>query len=334
MATVDCDAVILGGGHNGLVAASYLADAGMDVLLLERRDLLGGACATEELFPGYRFSSCSYICHLLQDRVIDELGLREHGFDVYHLDPSRYQPFPDGSALRLWDDLERSQAELARFSQRDAEAYPEWLSFWKRAAGIIYPYFLTPPPTVSEIASRVRGTPDEALLDRLLTTSMTDLVTDFFESDQAQGAFIQAQDVGDPAASGSAWCYAYIKCNVFGRPENVGIVKGGNGRNRQRPRQGGAGARCGFADERGGGTNPGQKRKRVWRGACRRYGDPQPDRGLQRGSEAYVPEVAAARGAGCAISGAGESSENKDGISEIPRGAHGPAGFREGRIGL
>ncbi len=229
MAMVDCDAVILGGGHNGLVAASYLADAGMDVLLLERRDLLGGACATEELFPGYRFSSCSYICHLLQDRVIDELGLREHGFDVYHLDPSRYQPFPDGSALRLWDDLERSQAELARFSQRDAEAYPEWLSFWERAAGIIYPYFLTPPPTVSEIASRVRGTPDEALLDRLLTTSMTDIVTDFFESDEAQGAFIQAQDVGDPAATGSAWCYAYIKCNVFGRPENIGIVKGGMG---------------------------------------------------------------------------------------------------------
>ena len=229
MAMVDCDALILGGGHNGLVAASYLADAGMDVLLLERRDLLGGACATEELFPGYRFSSCSYICHLLQDRVIDELGLREHGFDVYHLDPSRFQPFPDGSALRLWDDLDRSQAELARFSRKDAEAYPEWLAFWERAAGIIYPYFLTPPPTISEIAARVRGTEDEALLDRLLTTSMTDLVTGFFESDHAQGAFIQAQDVGDPAAPGSAWVYTYIKCGVFGRPENVGIVKGGMG---------------------------------------------------------------------------------------------------------
>ena len=161
MSTVDCDALILGGGHNGLVAASYLADAGMDVLLLERRDLLGGACATEELFPGYRFSSCSYICHLLQDKVIDELALREHGFDVFHLDPSRFQPFPDGSALRLWDDLERSQEELARFSRKDAEAYPEWLAFWERAANIIYPYFLTPPPTLGAIASRLEGTPDE-----------------------------------------------------------------------------------------------------------------------------------------------------------------------------
>ena len=75
----------------------------------------------------------------------------------------------------------------------------------------------------------MRGTDDEALLDRLLTTSMTDLVTGFFESDQARGAFIQAQDVGDPAAPGSAWVYTYIKCGVFGRPENVGIVKGGMG---------------------------------------------------------------------------------------------------------
>ena len=223
------DAVILGGGHNGLVAAGYLAGAGLDVVVLERREVLGGACTTEELFPGYRFSACSYICHLLQTKVIEELGLREHGFEVYRLHPSRFQPYPDGTRLLVWDDVAKTQEEIARFSRRDAENYPDWLAFWERAAGMIYPYFLTPPPTVSEIAERVRGTDDEALLDRLLTASMVDIVTEFFESEAVRGAFIQAQDVGDAAAPGSAWCYAYVKCNTFSKPENVGIVKGGMG---------------------------------------------------------------------------------------------------------
>ena len=76
-AMTDYDAIIIGGGHNGLVAAAYLAQAGQSVLVLERRDMVGGACVTEELFPGYRVSSCAYICHLLQAKVIDDLRLRE-----------------------------------------------------------------------------------------------------------------------------------------------------------------------------------------------------------------------------------------------------------------
>jgi phytoene dehydrogenase-like protein len=223
------DAIIIGGGHNGLVCAAYLAEAGLDVLLLERREVLGGACVTEELFPGYRFSACSYYCHLLQTKVINDLDLRRHGFEVSHLDPQKCFVLPDGRALFLWDSVEQTQESLARFSSRDARAYPRWVAFWKRAAGLIHPYFLTPPPTIAEVYAGLRTHEDRELLDTLLTTSMRELVQEHFEDDAVRGAFIHAHDVGDPAAAGSAWCLAYIKCNEMTPHENIGIVTGGMG---------------------------------------------------------------------------------------------------------
>ena len=100
------DAVVVGGGHNGLVAATYLARGGLKVLVLERRPMVGGACVTEELFPGYRLSSCSYICHLLQEKVIRDLDLPRHGFKVFPLEPARFHPFPDGRHLVVWEDVD------------------------------------------------------------------------------------------------------------------------------------------------------------------------------------------------------------------------------------
>jgi len=223
------DVIVLGGGHNGLVAAGYLARQGRSVLVVERRDIVGGACMTEELFPGYHFSACSYICYLLQSRIVEDLELRRHGFDVYQIDPARFQPFPDGSRLLFWKDIERTQREIARISRRDAQRFPEWLDFWRRAASIIHPYFLTDPPTIAHIASRLRGTDDEAFFDRLLTVSVKELLMEFFESDQVRGSLSHAHDVGDIGASGSAWCYAHIKTSGMNKAEDVGLVHGGMG---------------------------------------------------------------------------------------------------------
>jgi phytoene dehydrogenase-like protein len=223
------DAVVVGGGHNGLVAATYLARGGLRVLVLERRELVGGACVTEELFPGYRLSSCSYICHLLQETVIRDLDLPRHGFSVYPLEPARFHPFPDGRHLLIWDDHARTGAEIARHSARDASAYLRWMDLWERAAALLHPYFLAPAPTYAELVARVRGTPDEELLEALLTRPMWDLVHEYFESDVMRAHTLSAQDVGDPRAAGSALAYAYIKVNLRSAPGTVGIVRGGMG---------------------------------------------------------------------------------------------------------
>jgi len=223
------DAIVIGGGHNGLVAATYLARAGLRVCVCERRDLLGGACITEELFPGYRLSSCSYICHLLQEKVIVDLELPRHGFEVYALEPARFHPFPDGRSLVVWDDHARTAAGIERYSRLDAAAYPRWMDLWERAARLLHPYFLAPAPTYAEIAARVRGTEDERLWETLLTRPMWDLVHEHFESDVMRAHALGAQDIGDPRAPGSALCHAYIKVNLRSAPGTVGIVRGGMG---------------------------------------------------------------------------------------------------------
>ena len=223
------DAIVVGGGHNGLVAANYLARAGMSVLVLERRGFVGGACITEELFPGFRVSSCSYICYMLQGKVIEDLELRKHGFEVHTLEPYRFHPFPNGEYLLGWHDDERTANEIRRISPRDAERYPDWVAFWEQAADILKRYFLTEPPTIAEIAASVKGTPDERVFERMLTGNMKDLAEQYFESDLIRASYTDAQDAGDVRAPGSIMAVAYYKTAMLSEDENVGIPYGGMG---------------------------------------------------------------------------------------------------------
>src|ERR671937_881153 len=113
------DAVIIGGGHNGLVTAAYLARAGLQTLVLERRPLLGGACVTEEPWAGYKVSTLAYLCSLFQPRIVRELQLARFGYVLYPKDPAFFTAFPDGRHLFFWQEQRRTLAELGKFSARD-----------------------------------------------------------------------------------------------------------------------------------------------------------------------------------------------------------------------
>ena len=141
----DRDVIVVGAGHNGLVAAGYLARAGLDVLVLERRDLVGGACITEELWPGISAPTCSYICHMLQRTVIDDLELRSHGLHIYPQDPHLFCPSRTASPPFVWDADEPTVEALARLSKPDADSFPAFQRLRRRLARLLHRHFLEPP---------------------------------------------------------------------------------------------------------------------------------------------------------------------------------------------
>ena len=224
-----CDIVIIGAGHNGLVAAGYLARSGLDVQVVEGRSIVGGACATEELFPGFHFSSCSFMLYALHPKIARDLELSRYGFEVFELRPHEFRPFPDGRHLVLWRDAEVNAEAIRAFSQRDAESYPRWNEFWERVNSIVQPWALTPPPSLTELVQRAQETGNQQVLEKVLTTSHADIVDEFFESEHIKAALIHSGDHGDPRALGSAYPSAFLPGDVETEKRIVGIVKGGMG---------------------------------------------------------------------------------------------------------
>jgi phytoene dehydrogenase-like protein len=133
------DAVIIGGGHNGLVCAAYLAKAGRKVCVLERRHVLGGCATTEELWPGYKVSTAAYVISLFLPQIIRELKLKEYGLTILPRNPSSFTPLPDGRSLLLGPDADLCRREISKFSARDAEAYPRYNAFLERVAQVLEP---------------------------------------------------------------------------------------------------------------------------------------------------------------------------------------------------
>ena len=140
------DCVIIGGGHNGLVAAAYLAKSGKSVCVLERRHVLGGCAATEELWPGYRVSTAAYVVSLLLPEIIRDLRLKHYGLTILPRNPSSYTPLPDGRSLLMGPDREKTCQEIAKFSERDAERFPEYEAFLERVAEVLEPMLSVSAP--------------------------------------------------------------------------------------------------------------------------------------------------------------------------------------------
>jgi len=142
------DAVVVGGGHNGLTAAAYLARGGLSTLVLERRSIVGGCCVTEEIAPGCRVSTTSYIASMLRPEVIRDLKLARHGLRMVPCDPMIQVPFPDGSVVPWWSDRNRAVVEFQKYSTRDAKNFVRIDDQLKRLARYLQPFFMEPPPEI------------------------------------------------------------------------------------------------------------------------------------------------------------------------------------------
>src|SRR5687768_17137069 len=141
--------LIVGGGHNGLTAAVYLAKAGRKVTVLERRELIGGCSVTEPLWAGYKVSTASFVTSMFDMRVVDDLELRKHGLEFLPREPASFTPFSDGRSLTLWSrDMAKTQAEIAKFSKKDAEAYPKYMSWLFERAMAMEPLAYETPPNL------------------------------------------------------------------------------------------------------------------------------------------------------------------------------------------
>src|SRR5580700_6840331 len=190
------DTIIIGGGHNGLVTAAYLSRAGRKVLVLERREILGGCAVTEEIWPGYRVSTGAYLTSLMQERIVRELDLPRYGYRVDAKDPAFFSAFPDGSHFFMWQDRSKTLAEIAKFSKRDAEAYPKYEYHLERLAIVAESMLLTTPPPFPpravdfvdylRLAGRMNHLTSKEIvgLVKIFTQSAADFLDQWFESEE------------------------------------------------------------------------------------------------------------------------------------------------------
>jgi len=239
------DAVIIGGGHNGLVCACYLAAAGLKVRVFERRGVVGGAAVTEEFFPGFRNSTLSYTVSLLHPKVIRELDLHAHGLRILERPISNFLPLPDGRYLKIGPTLAATQHEVAKFSQRDADALPRYYAMLEGACSVLRELVLETPPNagggvrdawrVLVAGNRLRRLDLPArrdLLD-LFTKSAGQLLDAWFESDALKAAFGFDAIVGNfvsPYTPGSAYVLLHhVFGEVNGRKGVWGHAVGGMG---------------------------------------------------------------------------------------------------------
>jgi phytoene dehydrogenase-like protein len=197
------DAIVVGAGHNGLTAGAYLARAGLSTLILERREIVGGCCVTEEIAPGCRASTTSYIASMLRPKVIEDLSLREHGLRMVPCDPALQVAFLDGVVVPWWADRARAVAEFQKISVKDADTFVRVDEQLKKLARYLQPFFMEPPPEpgtnsldgwmdVLRVGKRLRGisSAEVAQLISFLTGSLGEFLDRTYESERIKTLFL------------------------------------------------------------------------------------------------------------------------------------------------
>lgn len=239
------DVIIVGAGHNGLVAAAYLGRAGMRVLVLERRELVGGACVTEELWPGFKVSTAAYVNSLLRPEIIRDLELPRHGFELLPRSPSSFTPFPDGRFLLMGPDKEFTRRQVAKFSSRDAEALPRYEAMLERVAAFVEPTLLQTPPNPWSLRPRdlvrlaglgwrfLKLGSDGPRAIEILTGAARPILDRWFESEQLRIALATDAIIGamaSPSLPGTAYVlFHHVMGECNGARGMWGYVRGGMG---------------------------------------------------------------------------------------------------------
>jgi phytoene dehydrogenase-like protein len=223
------DAIVLGAGHNGLICATYLARSGLKVLILERSDRVGGACITEELWPGFRMSTAAYSLSLLRPEIMSDLGLN---IDLRVRDPSFFLPLPDGGGIVVWRDPARRTQEIAKVSSHDAEAYPRFHSLFEEAAARLRP-LMDFPATRKQVRRAFRASDIERLFAKTVDGSIASLCEEYFESDLMRGLMASQGITGTsagPRTPGTAYVFLHHAMGTAtGTAGAWGFVRGGMG---------------------------------------------------------------------------------------------------------
>jgi phytoene dehydrogenase-like protein len=239
------DTIIVGAGHNGLVTAAYLARAGQRVLVLERRELVGGTCVTEETWPGFKVSTAAYVNSLLRPEIIRDLELKKHGFEMLPRNPSSFTPFPDGRYLLLGPDAELNRREISKFSAKDADNLPRYEKMLERVADFLEPTLVQTPPNPWSrrmgdlwallklgLGFRKLGSDGQSAVD-ILTGAARPILDRWFESEQLKATLATDAIIGafaSPSMPGTAYVLFH---HVMGECNGVrgvwGYVRGGMG---------------------------------------------------------------------------------------------------------
>ena len=239
------DAIVLGGGHNGLVSAAYLAKTGKKVLVLERRHLVGGAAVTEEVFPGFKFTVCSYVVSLLRPEIIEELALPRFGFHLLPLDGT-FTPLPDGDYLVRWHDHFKTRQELKRHSLKDAETYEHFGKLMHHMSMAVRPLLSVVPPeptslspgnllALGRLGRHFKGLGEERLYDlaKLMTMSAADFLDEWFEYEPLKATMSASGIIGTflgPRSPGTAYVLLHhYMGEIDGQFRAWGLPEGGMG---------------------------------------------------------------------------------------------------------